>query len=925
MINHVVNFTAPAPGARLIVVVSSYNTVNTPAGGYAQDYSATGYNHVYVFSKIAAGTETSVTLTNGGTSDRVHAVVYERDDCQALQFVKSGTSANSTSISSGAVTVPTLATGRVFGVLNVPGGSAAGATWTMSMTKDYSPTGSNSNSGFASGALPAAGSRTWSVSGLTSTSNNSVLAIVGYGSADATAPTVPGNLRTTAVTGTTIDVAWDASTDAVGVTGYGIYLDNVKQGADQTGLSRAFSGLTVGQSYTIEVDARDAVGNRSARAQIIVSTDATPPTMPGSLHTTAISHTSISVAWNASTDDLTGVAGYGVWLGGVKQGADQVGLSAVLAGLTPGQTYTIEIDARDGAGNRSARAQLVVETTPDTVAPTVPGGLHLVAVAPYGLAVAWEASTDDVAVAGYGVWLGGVKQGADQVGLSRAFTGLAADTSYLVEVDAADAVGNRSAKASLDVATPPDLPPDAPAGLHTVAVTYTSISVAWAPATDDVGVSGYDVVFDEELVATNQAATSAVFPGLGENTEHVVRVLAVDSNGQRGAAAELVVTTLDDTPPTVPTFTAVAGEDSITVAWGPSGDDFAVVGYEVLVDGEVAHSTPGTDYTVDGPVVRRHTVTGLVAGADYDVRVAAVDAVGQRSADNTISVATTALPFLPISSPVYRVGSWAANVRDDFGVDWIVEDAEGWTGTPPVRPTSANLGGTDGVHAGAGLYGARVVRLKGTAVAPSRMAMLAAKQRILGAVHPRRRLLLQVADALMIRQARVRLVDRVEITDETDRGFTWTVVLRAKDPRRYATVATTATAVIDSLPGEASTTLTLSGTYATIPARIRLFGPIRDFTLTHEESGTVMRAMPGTTLPADPGYSLSLDLATRQVWAHVPPQVWPQPRPGRGALAHLPAWFHLLRGVNTLTLAGQPVVGQSGSPRIVVEAFDAWV
>ena len=39
---------------------------------------------------------------------------------------------------------------------------------------------------------------------------------------DTTAPTVPGNLRTTAVGATTVDLAWDASTDVVGVVRYDV-------------------------------------------------------------------------------------------------------------------------------------------------------------------------------------------------------------------------------------------------------------------------------------------------------------------------------------------------------------------------------------------------------------------------------------------------------------------------------------------------------------------------------------------------------------------------------------------------------------------------------------------------------------------------------------------------------------------------------
>jgi hypothetical protein len=41
-------------------------------------------------------------------------------------------------------------------------------------------------------------------------------------------------------------------------------------------------------------------------------------------------------------------------------------------------------------------------------------------------------------------------------------------------------------------------------------------------------------------------------------------------------------------------------------------------------------------------------------------------------------------------------------------------------------------------------------------------------------------------------------------------------------------------------------------------------------------------------------------------------------------LAHLPAWFQLIPGPNTITLAGDPVAGQEGQPRLVVEAYDAW-
>src|SRR5206468_11873837 len=42
---------------------------------------------------------------------------------------------------------------------------------------------------------------------------------------DTSAPSIPGNLRTTYTTPSTISIAWDASTDNVGVDHYNIYIN----------------------------------------------------------------------------------------------------------------------------------------------------------------------------------------------------------------------------------------------------------------------------------------------------------------------------------------------------------------------------------------------------------------------------------------------------------------------------------------------------------------------------------------------------------------------------------------------------------------------------------------------------------------------------------------------------------------------------
>ncbi|WP_433513734.1 hypothetical protein ACQP2T_60995 [Nonomuraea sp. CA-143628] len=127
---------------------------------------------------------------------------------------------------------------------------------------------------------------------------------------------------------------------------------------------------------------------------------------------------------------------------------------------------------------------------------------------------------------------------------------------------------------------------------------------------------------------------------------------------------------------------------------------------------------------------------------------------------------------------------------------------------------------------------------------------------------------------------------------------------------------------IETLPGSASSNVHMSGDYRWIPAQIRVWGPIRDFTIIHQESGLMIRSKPGTVLPTDSRYSLDIDLATRVVLAYVPPDVYPEPRPGRGALGSFPARFALQNRPNTIALAG---AGSGGSPRMVIQAWDSWL
>jgi chitodextrinase len=267
---------------------------------------------------------------------------------------------------------------------------------------------------------------------------------------DTAAPSAPTGLAATTSSQTSITLVWSPSTDDVGVAGYGVYRNGALVGSTALSISTV-PGLSCSTTYVLEVDAFDAAGNRSARTSVSRATsacapgaDTTPPTAPGSPAKTAGTTTSITVAWAASSDN-TAVAGYGLYRSGVLQ-ATVTGTSYTFTPLVCGTTYALGVDAYDAAGNRSAVSSFNAATSAcpaDTQAPSVPQGMTTTAASETAITIAWNASTDNVGVTGYGLYRDGTLVGTTS-SLSYSFSGLSCGTTYALGVQALDAAGNAS-------------------------------------------------------------------------------------------------------------------------------------------------------------------------------------------------------------------------------------------------------------------------------------------------------------------------------------------------------------------------------------------------------------------------------------------------------------------------------------------------
>ena len=174
--------------------------------------------------------------------------------------------------------------------------------------------------------------------------------------------------------------------------------------------------------------------------------DTTAPSIPGNFTATAAGSTGANLSWSASTDNV-GVTGYIVRRGGAQVATPTTTIYAD-TGLSPGQTYSYTVAARDAAGNISPNSPNQSVTTavvppPDTIPPSVPTNL-VATPGTNAIGLTWTASTDNVGVTGYTVRRNGTPV-ATSAATSYVDTGLQASTTYTFTVSAFDAAGNTSA------------------------------------------------------------------------------------------------------------------------------------------------------------------------------------------------------------------------------------------------------------------------------------------------------------------------------------------------------------------------------------------------------------------------------------------------------------------------------------------------
>jgi hypothetical protein len=529
---------------------------------------------------------------------------------------------------------------------------------------------------------------------------------------DTTPPTQPGTLTATAASGTEIDLAWGASTDNVGVTGYniercaGTNCTTFAQIATAAGTATTYKDTTVSTSttYSYRVRATDAAGNLSPYTNTASATTLAAPS--GLVAAYAFDEGSGTTVTDASGNGHNGTITNATWAAPGKYGkalqfngtalvtipdAASLHLSSGMtleAWVNPSTTNNGWEDAiYKGNDNFYLEASSSNASRPD--AGLIAGGSYADAFGTAALpANTWTFLTETYDGTAVRLYVNGT------LVTSTAHTGAIATSTNPLQIGGDSIYGQNfaglidnirvynvaltAAQIQTDQTTPvtngPDTsPPTQPGTLTATAVSSSEVDLAWGAATDNIGVTGYLVERCQNANCTSftqiaiPTGTTYKDTGLSASTPYSYRVRATDAAGNLSPysnTASATTTAPDTQPPTQPgTLTANAvSAGEVDLAWGAATDNVGVTGYLV----ERCSGANCTNFTqIATPTGTTFPDTSASPSTSYSYRVRATDGSGNLGPySNTASATTTAQP----SDDFNRAnGSLGANWTDMTG------------------------------------------------------------------------------------------------------------------------------------------------------------------------------------------------------------------------------------------------------------------
>lgn len=482
-------------------------------------------------------------------------------------------------------------------------------------------------------------------------------------------PSAPRSLTGTGLnTNATLTFVAPEENGGLDLTGYQISMDggsswnNVANVADNGNgtFSTSLAGLTPGTTYSIRLAATNALG-RGAAAQLSLTAQrvdlnslADTYLSGGPIYLATVNGNNLPYTYLATPANICTVNG------------------AVLSLVAVGQCSVTQNQAGD-ANNLPTSANASFQVLADPIVVVAPGAPLALTATPSSsqVSLSWSAPSVDGggAITDYVVQY---KVGANWIPLidgvnaqtSAIVTGLTNGSTYSFKVAAVNSAGQGAFTAAVDAV--PATVPGAPTSLN-ASKSGTSATLTWtAPASNGgASISDYKVEYKLTSEATwssftdgVSATTGATVTGLDSASSYDFQVTAKNAAGFSSSVSTV-------------TLQATASSAAVALTWvAPNTGGNPITNY--VVQYRLASASSWTDVDTSSTSTSK-TLSGLVNGSAYDVRVAAVVDV---SGTPTIASYTSTVRVNPFGAPAAPTLTATAGVAQVF-VSWSAPNNNG--------------------------------------------------------------------------------------------------------------------------------------------------------------------------------------------------------------------------------------------------------
>jgi titin len=238
-------------------------------------------------------------------------------------------------------------------------------------------------------------------------------------------------------------------------------------------------------------------------------------------------------------------------------------------------------------------------------------------------------------------------------GTSCAITGLTNGTSYKFKVLATNSTGD-SPYSTVSLAVTPEGPPGAPT-ISGITGGDGSLEVSFTAGTSTLTITNYEYSLNAGTtwISASDATSPITISGLVNGTTYPVIIRGISASGSGSSSSSVSGT--PSALPGAPTITAITGGSDgtslgVTFLAGYSGGS-SITDYEYGVSLGENTSSFGSYVSIAG-TTSPFTISGLVSGSTYTVRLRAKNSAGYSAASAFVPGATLAAPSAPVITTI---------------------------------------------------------------------------------------------------------------------------------------------------------------------------------------------------------------------------------------------------------------------------------